>query len=140
MLGMYTADFSWEFLTCCATKTYSGDDTFCPMCKTEPENEIHFLLKCPAYASMRQHYIPANDSSASGQEHFKIVMHPVKELDVIHSVAKFLYLAFKHGSLGLIFLPSLSSVCVCTCTCVCVCVCVFVHVCIPSVLYTCSGP
>ena len=39
MLGMYTADFSWEFLTC-ATKTYSGDDTFCPVCKTEPENEI----------------------------------------------------------------------------------------------------
>ena len=91
---MYTADFSWEFLTCCATKTYSGDDTFCPMCKTEPENEIHFLLKCPAYVSIRQQYIPANDSSASVQVQFKIVMSN-KESGVIHSVAKFLYLAFK---------------------------------------------
>ena len=59
-------------------------------------------------------------------------MYPIKELDVIHSVAKFLYLAFKHRSLGLIFLPSFSlysSLSVCVCACARACVCVFVHVC-----------
>ena len=30
----------------------------CPVCKTEPKNEIHFLLKCPAYLSIRQEFIP----------------------------------------------------------------------------------
>ena len=64
------------------------------MCKTEPENEIHFLLKCPAYVSTRQYYIPAYDSSASVQEHFEIVM---SNRVGSNSVAKFIlfYLTFK---------------------------------------------
>ena len=33
-------------------QTKYKEDTLCPVCKTEPENEIHFLLKCPAYASI----------------------------------------------------------------------------------------
>ena len=61
------------------------------MCKTEPENEIHFLLKCPAYASIREEYIPANDRSASVQEYFKIVISN-KESEVIHSLLSFLAL------------------------------------------------
>ena len=81
----------------CHKNRYNEDDALCPMCKTEPDNEIHFLIKCPAYVSIRQQYIPANDSTASVQEHFKIVMFK-KESRVIHSVAKFLYLAFKRRS------------------------------------------
>ena len=91
---MYIAGLGWDFSYLCHKNRYNEDDALCPVCKTEPENEIHFLLKCPAYVSIRQQYIPANDSSASVQVQFKIVMSN-KESGVIHSVAKFLYLAFK---------------------------------------------
>ena len=52
---------------------------------------------CPAHVSIRQQYIPANDTSASVQGHFKVVMSN-KVLAVIHSAAKFLYLAIKRRS------------------------------------------
>ena len=73
----------------CHKNRYNEDNTLCPVCKTEPENEIYFQFKCPSYVSIRQQYIPANDRSASVQEHFKIVMSN-KESEVIHSVEKFI--------------------------------------------------
>ena len=91
MLEMNNADLGWDWL--CHKNRYNEDNTLCPMCKTEPENEIHVLLKCPAYVSSRQQYIPANDHSVCVQEHFKVVMSN-KESEVIHFVAKFPYLAF----------------------------------------------
>ena len=77
----------------CHNNRYNEDDTLCPMCKTEPENEIQFLLK----SSIRKHqttYIPANNSSANVKEYFKVVMSN-EEPEVIPTVAKFLCLAFK---------------------------------------------
>ena len=42
----------------CHKNRYNEDNTLCPVCKTEPENETHVLLKCPAYVSIRQQYVP----------------------------------------------------------------------------------
>jgi hypothetical protein len=30
------------------------NDRICPLCKTEVENEVHVLLKCPQYVDIRQ--------------------------------------------------------------------------------------
>ena len=33
-------------------------NTNCPFCRTEIESELHFLFVCPAYADLRNYYIP----------------------------------------------------------------------------------
>ena len=53
----------------CYKNRYNEADSLCPMCKTESENETHFLLKCPSYVGIRAHYVPANDGATSLQEH-----------------------------------------------------------------------
>ena len=102
---------------------------------------------CPAYISIRQ-YIPANNSSASVQEYVKVVVFS-KNVEVIHSIAKFLYLACKRRSWSEyegfpIFFPFpyrliinvgaracwCRCVCVRACACVGACVYVCIHVCV----------
>ena len=78
----------------CYKNRCNEDDISCPLCKSEPENEIHFLLTCPSHASIRSQFIPANDCSASLQDYFQIVMSH-KKSDVIRSTAKYLDPAFK---------------------------------------------
>ena len=43
--------------------SYTESAILCPACRTEHEDEIHFLSKCPAYVSIRQQHIPTNESS-----------------------------------------------------------------------------
>ena len=33
-------------------------DRLCRLCKDEVENEIHFMLQCPVYETLRQKYLP----------------------------------------------------------------------------------
>ena len=50
--------------------SYTESAILCPACRTEHEDEIHFLPKCPAYVSIRQQHIPTNESSANIQKYF----------------------------------------------------------------------
>ena len=31
---------------------------YCPVCKSDVETEVHFILVCPKYAEIREQYIP----------------------------------------------------------------------------------
>ena len=33
-------------------------DRLCRLCKDEIENEMHFMLQCPVYETLRQMYLP----------------------------------------------------------------------------------
>ena len=37
----------------------SDTELSCPFCEHQLENEVHFVLKCPKYRSLREEYIPA---------------------------------------------------------------------------------
>ena len=39
-------------------KQHSDDQLVCPLCKTERENEVHFVLRCPAFCQLRNNLIP----------------------------------------------------------------------------------
>ena len=128
MSELYVADFRWGISDLCHKNRYSEDDTLCSVRKTEAESEIHFFLKCPAYVSIRQQYIPANHSSASLQEYFKVAMSN-NESAVIYPVAAFLHLTVLLRSRSeyiimimtiIIYACSLLSVCVCACVRACV--------------------
>ncbi|XP_070193997.1 uncharacterized protein, partial [Littorina saxatilis] len=41
------------------TRSSTAEDYLCPFCANETEDEIHFVLKCPKYAGIREYYIPA---------------------------------------------------------------------------------
>lgn len=69
-------------------------DRICLMCKREMEDEIHFLLRCPRYESIRQNFYQ-NIKSVGKVNHlesekavFKNLMSPTNE--IAPKVAKFI--------------------------------------------------
>eukprot|EP00745_Piridium_sociabile_P037030 TRINITY_DN669_c0_g1_i9.p1 TRINITY_DN669_c0_g1~~TRINITY_DN669_c0_g1_i9.p1 ORF type:complete len:120 (-),score=12.16 TRINITY_DN669_c0_g1_i9:79-438(-) len=39
------------------TVNLTETDLLCPVCKSQIESEIHFILTCPVYAELREQYI-----------------------------------------------------------------------------------
>ena len=39
-------------------KIHTAEDTICPLCKDDVENEVHFSLCCTALDDLRERYIP----------------------------------------------------------------------------------
>ena len=75
-------------------KDINGSKSFCLLCKEEMENEVHFLLTCPALHYLREQYIPKKYYSRPSL--FRAVLllsnaHP----QLVKNVAIFLYRAFK---------------------------------------------
>ena len=66
----------------------------CPMCKNVEESEVHFILCCPSYTSLRNQYIP-----------LKFIRHPcafrlslllsTRNMTILKNLALFIYYALK---------------------------------------------
>ena len=69
-------------------------DRLCRLCKDEVENEIQFMLECPAYETLRQKCLPRKYYIFPNVNKFNILMSSHSEI-VIHNVAKYIYYAFK---------------------------------------------
>ena len=68
-------------------------DILCRLCKDEVENEIHFMLQCPVYETLRQKYLPRKYYIFPNVNEFNIQMSSHSET-VILNVATYLYHAF----------------------------------------------
>ena len=69
-------------------------DRLCRLCKDEVENEIHFMLQCPVYETLRQNYLLRKYYIFPNVNTFNILMSSHSET-LIHNVATYLYYAFK---------------------------------------------
>ena len=65
-------------------------DRLCRLCKDEVENEIHFMLQCPVYETLRQKYLPRKYYIFPSVNKFNILMSSHSEA-VIHNVTTHLY-------------------------------------------------
>ena len=68
-------------------------DRLCRLCTDEAENEIHFMLQCPVYETLRQKYLPRKYYIFPNVNTFNILSSHSET--VIHNVATYLYYAFK---------------------------------------------
>lgn len=65
----------------------------CPSCNEEDEDEVHFLIRCPAYEDLRQKYICSNVESE-----IRLGVHDIiasESESSLRSAAMYLYFAFK---------------------------------------------
>ena len=90
---MYVCMYVWVFRSGChnleiEVGRHHGlptHDRLCRLCKDDVENEIHFMLQCTVYESLRKKYLPR-----------KYYIFPnVNKSTVIHNAATYLYYAFK---------------------------------------------
>ena len=61
-------------------------DRLCRLCKDEVENEVHFMLQCPVYETLKQKYLPQKYYVFPNVNKFNLLMSSHSET-VIHNVA-----------------------------------------------------
>lgn len=69
-------------------------DLICPMCKTDIENEIHFLLCCPFLDRLREKFIPLKFYRSPCISHFNMLMSCTND-SICKKLCLFVYFAFK---------------------------------------------
>ena len=79
-------------------KRHTANDLLCPMCKRAKEDELHFLLCCPAYDSIRTQCIPAKFYRFPSQFRLSLLLACEHESTVL-KLAVYLYKAFKLRSI-----------------------------------------
>lgn len=68
----------------------SSDRRFCKFCKTEIENEHHFILKCPKYNTLRQEtFLNLIDNRMNESDLIREVLNP-KNPTFIKSICKYI--------------------------------------------------
>ena len=83
------------------------DDRKCFICKREIENEKHFLIRCPLYENQRESLFEACRencrlfNSLTSEEDIFIFVMTNEDINVMRSVAKFVYDSFKFRELSL---------------------------------------
>ena len=81
-------------------KRHVEEDLVCPLCKEHLEDEIHFVLKCPALSELRKQYI--KEKYFVHPNSFKLAMLLASKNEiVVKKLAIFLYRAFKFRSIVL---------------------------------------
>jgi len=73
---------------------YEADSFKCPICKSSPETDAHFLLICPGYKELRDKYL-CTDNGKDVEANFSCLMTDENSGN-IRNVSRFLYHAFKH--------------------------------------------
>ncbi len=63
----------------------------CPVCKTDLEDEYHFLLKCPAYKDLRDRFLPKN--LEVNMKSFRNILKQNKT-ENINCLARFIYMYY----------------------------------------------
>ena len=69
----------------------------CKVCSSYIEDEYHFVLCCNVYDDLRDMYLPKKYHSQPNLHTFNILMS-TRSSDIIHSLAKYVYYAFKRRS------------------------------------------
>ena len=100
----------------------------CKVCSSNIEDEYHFVLCCNVYDDLRDMYLPKKYHSQPNLHKFNILMS-TRSSDIIHSLAKYVYYAFKtFNSSKLTFWYLEMRSCWCTVCCVFKCICVVLFV------------
>ena len=73
-------------------------DLMCPLCKTSIDNEVHFVLCCPALNDLRERFIPAKYYRHPCLFRFILLMSTTNEI-IVKRLGLFLYRAFKIRSI-----------------------------------------
>ena len=82
-------------------KNPTENDLLCPLCKKSEENEVHFVLCCPALQDIRDQFIRPKYSRQPSLFKLTLLMSsPVT--NVVSDLALFLYKAFKKRELSLL--------------------------------------
>ena len=71
-----------------------GNNLLCPLCKKDKEDELHFVLVCPALQSLRERYIPAKFYRDPCLFRLFILMSSDNE-SLVKRLSLYLYKAFK---------------------------------------------
>ena len=76
------------------SRRHNATDLICPLCKTEEENEVHFVLCCPVLDNLRSQFIPGKYYRNPSQ--FKLcLLIASRNETTVKQFALFLYKAFK---------------------------------------------
>ena len=73
------------------------EQRLCKMCTSDIEDEYHFVLRCNAYNDLRNLYIPKKFYMNPNLHKFNMLFCS-RSADILHTLAKFLYYAFKRRS------------------------------------------
>jgi hypothetical protein len=75
-------------------RVFNNVDLLCPLCKETEENEMHFVLCCPALIHIREKYIKAKYYRQPSLFKLKLLMSSASG-EVVRSFSLFLFKAFK---------------------------------------------
>ena len=78
----------------CIHSGHPKQERICRLCNEGVEDELHFLLHCPVYKTLRQKYIPSKYYVIPSINKFNILMSSSSG-HIIQAVASYLYYAFK---------------------------------------------
>ena len=79
-------------------RNIDANERFCPFCKTEKEDEIHFALYCPLYKNLRTHLFSdisleyPSFKNMEKDEKFQLLFNPPE--NVVFVVCKYIYECF----------------------------------------------
>ena len=75
-------------------KAHAENDLICPLCNESVENEVHFVLCCPALDEVRQKYIPVKYTRQRNSFRLCLLLASSHH-EVVHNLALYLCKALK---------------------------------------------
>ena len=75
-------------------KTFNQNQLFCPFCKTLEENELHFVLYCPMYNTLRERYIPQKFCRNPTMQKLSLLLSS-RHSETAENLSRFIYYALK---------------------------------------------
>ena len=81
-------------------KPSNENDKLCPLCKSDKDDEMHFVLCCPFLDEIRERFIPAKYFQQPCLFKLCLLMSSCRENDV-RGLSLFLYRAFKYREVAL---------------------------------------
>ena len=79
-------------------RRHTESDLMCPLCKDDEENELHFVLICPALNDLRVQLIPPKYYRCPSQFRLTLLLAATNET-LVKQLAMFLYKSFKRRSI-----------------------------------------
>ena len=82
-------------------KLYNVDELKCPLCLSAVENEVHFVLCCPAFEDLRYEFIESKYFNNPCEFRFALLLATQNER-ALKNLALFLYKAFSRRKLAIV--------------------------------------
>lgn len=79
-------------------RKHTVDELNCPLCRSGVEDELHFILCCPALSKLREQYIPRKYFKFPNQFRLSLLMASNKE-SIVKNLSIYIYKAFKLRSI-----------------------------------------